>query len=83
MAVSPRRRRPKDSLAALKRGLFSVFLHNVEFVEDEGQEMSARLQASTAAVQAGLAYSRVVEQHDMAAEMADLQRLAHGNGHAT
>jgi hypothetical protein len=82
MAVSPYRRRPKDSLVALKRGLFSVFLRNVEFVEDEGQEISVRLQASTAAVQAGLAYSKVVEQHDMVLEMERLARLAHGKGHA-
>jgi hypothetical protein len=81
MAVSPHRRRQKDSLGALKRGLFSVFLRNVEFVEDESQEMSVRLQASTAAVQAGLAYSRVVEQHDMVLEMERLTRLAHSKGH--
>lgn len=81
MAASPQRRRSKGSLGALKAGLFSVFLRNVEFVEDETQEMDVRLRASTAAVQAGLAWGRLMEEHDLAQELADLKHLAQGNGH--
>jgi hypothetical protein len=81
MAASPRRKRPNGSLGALKRGLFSVFLRNVEFVEDAEQDIDVRLRASTAAVQAGLAYARVLEQLEMQDEMTALEQLATGNGH--
>jgi hypothetical protein len=81
MAVSPQKRRPKGSLAALKAGLWSVFLRNVEFVEDAAQDIEVRMRASTAAVQAGLAYIRSVEACDMAQQMATLEDLARGNGH--
>jgi hypothetical protein len=41
-----------------------------------------RQRASNAVVQASLAYSRIVEQHDMEGQMKALERLAQGNGHA-
>jgi hypothetical protein len=81
MAASPRRKRPNGSLRALKRGLFSVFLRNVEFVEDEEQALDTRLRASTAAVQAGLAYARVIELYEVEQRMARLEGLTQGNGH--
>lgn len=81
MAVSPRCKRPNGSLAALKRGLWSVFLRNVEFVEDDTQDIEVRMRASTAAVQAGLAYGRVIEQLEMQQQMAHLEHLASSNGH--
>ena len=83
MAASPRRKRPKGSLGALKAGLFSVFLRNVEFVEDETQEMDVRLRASTAAVQAGLAWGRIVELYEVERDVKALEALAPRNGHPT
>jgi hypothetical protein len=81
MAVSPQRRRPNGSVSALRRGLFSVFLRNVEFVEDPDQDIEVRLRASTAAVQAGLAWARVEELHTLEKDLQHLEQVAHGNGH--
>jgi hypothetical protein len=61
--------------------MHATLVRNVEFVEDEEQPIEIRLQASTAAVQAGLAFSKVIEQHDLQREMAELEWLAKGNGH--
>jgi hypothetical protein len=81
MALNARRRRPKGSLGALQRGLWSVFLRNVEFVEDAAQDIEVRMRASTAAVQAGLAFARTVELYDLEREVKAMEALAHGNGH--
>jgi hypothetical protein len=81
MAASPKRRRPNGSLPALKRGLWSVFLRNVELVEDEAQPIDIRLRASTAAVQAGLAWGRVVELHDHEARISAIEAADERNGH--
>jgi hypothetical protein len=82
MAGSAHRRRPNLSLAMLKRGLGSVFLRNVEFAEDATQPMAIRLQASTAAVQAGLACLKILESAEFEQRLAALEAAdADRNGH--
>jgi hypothetical protein len=56
-------------------------LRNVELVEDAAQDIEVRMRASTAAVQAGLAFARTVELYDLAREVKAMEALAHGNGH--
>jgi hypothetical protein len=53
----------------------------VEFVEDAAQDIEVRMRASTAAVQAGLAFARTVELYDLAREVKAMEALAQGNGH--
>jgi hypothetical protein len=81
MALNARRRRPKGSLGELQRGLWSVFLRNVEFVEDAAQDIEVRMRASTAAVQAGLAFARTIELYDLDRDVKALEQLSTRNGH--
>jgi hypothetical protein len=81
MAAKSRRRRASGGLAALKRALWAVIVYNLEVIEEAELEHDLRQRACNSLTQAALAYSRVVEQHDMAQQMAALQHLASGNGH--
>jgi hypothetical protein len=81
MDAKPRRRRMSGSLGQLKGALWAVIHYNVGVVEDENAEHDLRQRASTSLVQAALAYARIVELHDLEAQMKSLEHLANGNGH--
>jgi hypothetical protein len=82
MKVNPQKRRPKGSLGALQRGLFSMFQRHLEIVEEE-DDLELITKAATAGVQIALAYMQVIELGDMAKEMTALEHLIdeNGNGH--
>jgi hypothetical protein len=81
MHAKPRRRRPTGNLNQLKARLWIAVDYAASLIENEAEDHETRLKGATTLVQAALAYSRIVEQHDMAQQMAELQRLASGNGH--
>jgi hypothetical protein len=78
--VNPRRRRRSGSIGSLKSALWATIAYNLDVIEDAEQDHDLRQKASNCLVQASLAYSRVVEQHEMVRQMAHLEHLANGNG---
>jgi hypothetical protein len=81
MRTTPRRRRASGSLGQLKARVWAVLEYTVRLVEDEHADHDTRLRGATTLVQAALAYARVVELHDMQAQIDGLRELAQGNGH--
>jgi hypothetical protein len=81
MSATPRRRRGSGSLGQLKARLWACIEYNVTCIEDENLEHDLRQRACNSLTQAALAYSRVVELHDLQRDMQRFEHLAHGNGH--
>ena len=81
MRANPRRRRGTGSLGQLKARLWAVLEYTASLVEDASADHDTRLKGATTLVQAALAYSRVLEQHDLQRQMGHLEHLAQGNGH--
>jgi hypothetical protein len=79
MSTSPRRRRGSGSLGQLKGRLWAVIEYSTRLVEDEERSPVLRLKASTALVQAALAYARLVESSDHETRIARLE--AERNSH--
>jgi hypothetical protein len=73
MSATPRRRRASGTLGQLKGRLWAVIEYSTRLVEDEDRSPMLRLKASTALVQAALAYSRIVELSDHEARIARLE----------
>jgi hypothetical protein len=79
--VRPRKRRRSGSTGSLKSALWAIITYNLDVIEDTGLDHEVRQKACHCLTQASLAWSRIVEQHDMARQMTRLERLAQGNGH--
>jgi hypothetical protein len=76
-----RQRRHSGSLGSLKSALWAVILYNLDVIEEESTEHELKQKACNSLTQAALAYSRVVEQHEMTRQMAHLEHLASSNGY--
>jgi hypothetical protein len=81
MALRPRKRRPMLSIADLKRRLSAGIEYATKLVEDDTADHDLRLKGFTAQVQGILAYSKLIELHELQSHMATLEHLATGNGH--
>ena len=81
MSTKLRRRRGSGSLGQLKGRLWAVIEYSTRLVEDEDRSPVLRLKASTALVQAALAYARLVESNDHEARLRQLEQATERNGH--
>jgi hypothetical protein len=79
--MKTRRRRRSGSLSALKSSIWAAIEYNLGVIESAELDHELRQKACNSLTQAALAYSRLVEQHDMESQMKALERLAQGNGH--
>ena len=83
MATKKRRRRAHGSLADLRRGLWSVFLYNLNLVEDGDHPHELRLKASNGAVQSALAWMKATEQENLAQRIEALEEAMTHEHHTT
>jgi hypothetical protein len=80
MAATPKKRRSKGSLAAVMRGLFTMFQRHQEFVEDPASDHETCVKSTNAAVQVALAYCRAKELFDIEDDMRRFEDHLHTNG---
>lgn len=80
MSATRRRRRRSGSLGALKGALWAVIQYNLDLIDNEALDHDIRQRACNALTQAGLAYARVVELHDVEKQLGRLEQVAQGNG---
>jgi hypothetical protein len=79
--MKPRRRRRSGSLGSLKGALWATIEYNLGVIDDEARAHEIRQKASNCLVQASLAYSHVVELHELSREMSRFEGFVAGNGH--
>ena len=79
--AKPRKRRRSGSIGSLKAALWAAVCYNLDVIEDLSLEHEVKQRACNALTQASLAYSKLVELHELQTHMATLEHLAHGNGH--
>jgi hypothetical protein len=81
MGATPRRRRPSGSLGSLKSRLWASIEYLADVIDDESQSHEDRRASCNSLTQAAMAYSRLIEQHEMLQQLDELRNLAQGNGH--
>jgi hypothetical protein len=76
-----RKRRRSGSISSLKGALWATITYNLDVIEDDALEHELRQKACNSLTQAALAYSKVIELHDLEQQMQAFEHLAQGNGH--
>jgi hypothetical protein len=79
-AKRPKRRR-SGSIGSLKSALWATIIYNLDVIEDPERDHDLRQKACNCLVQAGLAYAKILELHDLEHQVEDLEQLAGMNGH--
>ena len=77
----PGQRRASGTLGSVKAAVYSVIMYNRGVVENESKDDEVRQKASNCVVQAALAWSKLLELHEIQQGMQKLEHLADGNGY--